>query len=196
MKWPHSANVRIFWSRPAKGAVISELLVGINLVLCLHAMKKMCNVLNGSLSVMLQSSVQNCKMIKQQQNKLWGYTISRDFSLNEFRKDILYLRNVVPEAGIKGKDKWLHPTVSVGCNYLSLLLICASGTTFSIGNSSQVMGQFSLTQGSINQPQRMWAYVVYNGFFIAVLNLVQWLMCQFKMWSAKLPLLTEHFMLP
>ena len=39
------------------------------------------------------------------------------------------LRGILPEAGIKGRDKKLHPTVSVGCNYLSLPLIPASVTT-------------------------------------------------------------------
>ena len=34
--------------------------------------------------------------------------------------------NIVSEAGIKGKDKYLHPTDTVGCNYLSLPLILAS----------------------------------------------------------------------
>ena len=40
-----------------------------------------------------------------------------------------YTRNVVPEEGIKCRDKQLHPTASVGCNYLSMPLIHASGTT-------------------------------------------------------------------
>ena len=31
-------------------------------------------------------------------------------------------------AGIKGRDKYSHPIDTVGCNYLSLLLISASGT--------------------------------------------------------------------
>ena len=39
------------------------------------------------------------------------------------------VRSVVPEAGIKGRDKSLHPIVSVRCNYLFLPLIPASGTT-------------------------------------------------------------------
>ena len=30
-----------------------------------------------------------------------------------------HLRTCVPEAGIKGRDKWLNTTVSVGCDYLS-----------------------------------------------------------------------------
>ena len=33
-----------------------------------------------------------------------------------------------PDAVIKDRDKWLHPTYTVGCNYLSLPLIPASGT--------------------------------------------------------------------
>ena len=40
-----------------------------------------------------------------------------------------YLRSLVPEAGIKGRDKSSHPTDNVRCNYLSLSLIPASGTT-------------------------------------------------------------------
>ena len=36
---------------------------------------------------------------------------------------------VVPEAIVKGRDKWLHLTVSVRCNYLSMPLMPASGTT-------------------------------------------------------------------
>ena len=34
-----------------------------------------------------------------------------------------WYRSVVPEAGIKGRDKELHPTNTVGCNYLSLPLL-------------------------------------------------------------------------
>ena len=34
----------------------------------------------------------------------------------------------MPEAGIKGRDKKLHPRDTVECNYLSLLLMPASGT--------------------------------------------------------------------
>ena len=41
---------------------------------------------------------------------------------------VTYIRSVVPEAGLKCKDKQLHPTVSVGCNQLSLPLLPASGT--------------------------------------------------------------------
>ena len=47
----------------------------------------------------------------------------------------LYFRSVEPEAGIKGMDKQLHPNDpidTVGCNYLSLPLIPASGTTLYI----------------------------------------------------------------
>ena len=36
-------------------------------------------------------------------------------------------RNVVAEVNIKGRDKYLHPTDTVGCNYLSLPLIPSSG---------------------------------------------------------------------
>ena len=38
------------------------------------------------------------------------------------------MKTCVPEAGIKGRDKYIHPTVSVGCNYFSLALVPASGT--------------------------------------------------------------------
>ena len=37
-----------------------------------------------------------------------------------------YMRSVVPEAGVNGRDKLSHPTISVGCDYLSLSLISAS----------------------------------------------------------------------
>ena len=40
--------------------------------------------------------------------------------------------SVTPEAGIKGVDRQLHPTVSVGCKYLSLPLVPASDTTLLI----------------------------------------------------------------
>ena len=36
------------------------------------------------------------------------------------------LRGVLPEAGIKGRDKWLHHIDSLRCDYLSLLLIHTS----------------------------------------------------------------------
>ena len=38
------------------------------------------------------------------------------------------MRTCAPEAGIRGRHKQLHPTVSVGCNYLSLPKIPASST--------------------------------------------------------------------
>ena len=40
----------------------------------------------------------------------------------------LYIRTCVAEACIKGREKELHPTDSVGCNYLSLPLMPTSGT--------------------------------------------------------------------
>ena len=40
----------------------------------------------------------------------------------------LRLRTCVPKAGIKDRDKWLYSTDTVGCNYLCLPLIAASGT--------------------------------------------------------------------
>ena len=42
----------------------------------------------------------------------------------------LDMRSDVPEAGIKGRDKSLHPSLSVRCNYMSLPLIPVSGTTY------------------------------------------------------------------
>ena len=39
------------------------------------------------------------------------------------------LRTCVPEAIVKGSDKWLHPTDTVGFNFLFLSLILASGTS-------------------------------------------------------------------
>ena len=38
----------------------------------------------------------------------------------------------MPEAGIKGRDMLLHPTVSVGSDIWSLPLILASGTILMI----------------------------------------------------------------
>ena len=40
--------------------------------------------------------------------------------------------SVVPEAGTKGTDKWLHPTDTTGCKYLSLITLPDSGTTPSL----------------------------------------------------------------
>ena len=47
---------------------------------------------------------------------------------------MFYMTSAVPRAGVKGRHKymWLNPTVSVGCNYPSLLLIPVSGTTLPI----------------------------------------------------------------
>ena len=45
---------------------------------------------------------------------------------------IPHIRSIVSETGIKGRDKYLHLTVPVGCNRLSLSLIPASGTTLLI----------------------------------------------------------------
>ena len=47
------------------------------------------------------------------------------FSLKNPHK---YLGSAAPEAGTKGMDNELHPTDTVGCNYLSLPLVPASGT--------------------------------------------------------------------
>ena len=38
------------------------------------------------------------------------------------------MRTCMPEADIKGRDKWLHTTDTVGRDYFSLPLINASGT--------------------------------------------------------------------
>ena len=45
-----------------------------------------------------------------------------------------YLRACLPEAVIKDKDKWSHPTVSMRCNYLHLSLVPASSTQILIRN--------------------------------------------------------------
>ena len=47
----------------------------------------------------------------------------------ELNYNDLWIRSVVPEADIKRLDMWLHPTDTVGCNYLSLPLLPASGKT-------------------------------------------------------------------
>ena len=41
-----------------------------------------------------------------------------------------FVRGVMPKIDIKSRGKWLHPTDTVGCNYLCLPFIPASGTTF------------------------------------------------------------------
>ena len=48
------------------------------------------------------------------------------FSLYPTRNKVYLIRSVVPEAGIKDRGKQLHPTGTVGCNYLSLPLIVLS----------------------------------------------------------------------
>ena len=54
-----------------------------------------------------------------------------------FRNASVYIRNVVREEGIKGREKLLC-TEYVGCNYLSLPLILLNGITlFICTNSSQ-----------------------------------------------------------
>ena len=40
---------------------------------------------------------------------------------------LVHLRSAIPEAGIEGKDKYLQPTDTAGCNYLSLPLIPVYG---------------------------------------------------------------------
>ena len=44
---------------------------------------------------------------------------------------VMHVMICMPEAGIKGRDKELHPTDTVRCNYLSLPLMPASGTQVS-----------------------------------------------------------------
>ena len=54
-----------------------------------------------------------------------------------------------PEVGIKGRDKKLHSTVYVGCNYLSMPLIRASDTrdiTWESGDKENDMG-YTLNKG-------------------------------------------------
>ena len=58
----------------------------------------------------------------------------------------------MPEADIKDSDKWLHPTYIVGCSYLSLPLIPASGTTLLKCNWILVIS--GLTNGSLVAWQR------------------------------------------
>ena len=46
-----------------------------------------------------------------------------------------YLISVVPESGIKGKNKYVHPTNNVGCNYLphaldTILQACTTATAY------------------------------------------------------------------
>ena len=40
---------------------------------------------------------------------------------------MLDMKCAVPEIGVEGRDKWLHPIDNMGCNYLSLPLIPVSG---------------------------------------------------------------------
>ena len=49
------------------------------------------------------------------------------------------LSSCVPEACIKGRDKWSHPTDTVGCNSLSLSLIRAFGTQAPICFSEAIL---------------------------------------------------------
>ena len=57
----------------------------------------------------------------------WGEMVSQILIIK-----VHYLWNVVPEAGIKGRDKLSHPTDIMGGNYMSMPLIHASGTTLLI----------------------------------------------------------------
>ena len=52
-------------------------------------------------------------------DKLFYYSVSTQWNI----------WSVMPRAGIKDRDEQLHPADTVGCSYLSLLLIFASGTT-------------------------------------------------------------------
>ena len=45
------------------------------------------------------------------------------------------IRSVAPEPNINGRNKWLHPTISVGCNYLFLPLISALNATLLISGA-------------------------------------------------------------
>ena len=58
--------------------------------------------------------------------KIWYLYIFPTITLPEwesmFRR---HIKSVVPEVGIKGRDKKLHPADTMGCNYLSLFLIPA-----------------------------------------------------------------------
>ena len=77
------------------------------------------------------------KRLSKHSRGWWFETLSRPLLrhcnvLFKFHWDVLVrlqLSGVVPKAGIKGRHKWLHPTDTVGWNYLSLPLIPASGTT-------------------------------------------------------------------
>ena len=63
------------------------------------------------------------------------------------------MRICVPEAGSEGRDKWLHPTDTVGCNCLSLPLKPASGTTLLIC-VTQIIPRFRPQAQIIRDTQR------------------------------------------
>ena len=68
------------------------------------------------------------KMISPLQYTMCKY--KRDgsaYSGNIPHKTIYSWGLVCQNAGIKGRDKWLYPIATVGCNYLCLPLITASG---------------------------------------------------------------------
>ena len=58
---------------------------------------------------------------------LWSCGRTPFISVTTQMTDV-WLSTCVPEAGINGMDKYLHPTYIIGCNYFSLSLIPVSGT--------------------------------------------------------------------
>ena len=88
----------------------------------------------------------------------------------------------VPETGIKGRDKWSHPTVSVECNYLSLPLIPVSGTvnvTWLATNHRALLIQYF-----IQHPRD---FVETSCWFIMTVLLKNWVGSQNNNWNVNHP---------
>ena len=73
----------------------------------------------------------NCCHFDNSNCSHWPKFHQNDISVLDFQSHSLphaYIRSVVPETGTNDRDRYILPTVSVGCNYLYLSLIPASGT--------------------------------------------------------------------
>ena len=77
-------------------------------------------------------SIKEIESVKLRKGAIWSRVyISCHTLLHWLHIFCLHMRTCVPEAGIKGRDKQLHPTISVGCNYLSCKWYLPLAHTFS-----------------------------------------------------------------
>ena len=130
--WIHSTYVR--------GGVTKGLLINLSIKEIFDCAKNICQV--RWIAMLFDSDTQQIWLCYSVVNQCFNYgekigkngmEVGLISSTPEPQMNIMInMRICVLNAGIKGRDKLIHPTVFVGCNYLSMPLIHAPGTQFLI----------------------------------------------------------------